>query len=95
MRGTLDASPDGVPDAGPLPCVEVARTGSPVEAELAGTAFQQVSGHDRSEPLPVPPREKCLVVTVIAFPNERLGPAVDPKQASVRCRRRSEDGARA
>src|SRR3954464_7083650 len=41
LRGTLDASPDGVPEARPLPCVEVARTGSPVEAELAGAAFQQ------------------------------------------------------
>src|SRR6185437_8024601 len=74
LRGTLDASPDGVPDAGPLPCVEVARTGSPVEAELAGAAFQQVCSHDRSEPLPVPPREKCLVTTAVLFANKRLGP---------------------
>src|SRR6266508_1079520 len=84
--GTLSARPDGVDtpvQLGPLPDVQIAWPGLPVETELDREPLQFTRQEDPAQALPVAARQEGFVHMAFDSRDQRLGAANDPKDAGV------------
>ena len=81
-------------DRAPLLCIQIARLGVPVEAQLSFEPLQLRPRHDGTRPLSVSACEESCVGATVAHRHERLCAPDDPEQAAVDCRRRCEHAPR-
>src|SRR2546429_978223 len=93
-RGTLNALPDGAPEARPLRGIEVTRPRLPGQAEVGFQALQSPRRHNRPETLAIATYEKCLVDGTFRRRNELVGAPNDSEHSGIDRRRRSEHAAR-
>src|SRR5207249_625132 len=83
VAGTLDALPDGAPEARPLNGVEVSRPRLPGKAELDFRAFQLPRRRDRTETVPIAAREVRLVGAALRRRYERLAAPDDSEHSGI------------